>query len=85
MKLSLYAVAILSILNAVGCAEAIKKMRDHEDMRDAVGGEFDPQEVVVCTGGDGSTSEGEFWEALSSACVLQVPVVHQRLVPPRAK
>jgi len=62
-------------LNAVGCAEAIRKMREHDDMRDAVGGKFDADEVVVCTGGDGSTSEGEFWEALSSACVLELPVV----------
>jgi len=62
-------------LNAVGCAEAIVKMRDHADMRDAVGGEFRADEVVICTGGDGSTSEGEFWEALSSACVLALPVV----------
>ncbi|MHC4939904.1 MAG: alpha-ketoacid dehydrogenase subunit alpha/beta [Planctomycetota bacterium] len=62
-------------LNAVGCAEAIVKMRDHADMREAVGGEFAPDEVVIATGGDGSTSEGEFWEALSSACVLKLPVV----------
>ena len=59
-------------LNAVGCAEAIAKMRDHEEMR--LDG-FSPDEVVICTGGDGSTSEGEFWEALSSACVLKLPVV----------
>ena len=62
-------------LNAVGCAEAIVKMRDFSDMRAAVGGEFDADEVVIATGGDGSTSEGEFWEALSSACVLKLPVV----------
>jgi len=62
-------------LNAVGCAEGIAKMRDHEAIRDAVGGDFRDDEVVVCTGGDGSTAEGEFWEALSSACVLELPVV----------
>jgi len=59
-------------LNAVGCAEAIAKMRDHEEMR--IDG-FHEDEVVLCTGGDGSTSEGEFWEALSSACVLKLPIV----------
>ena len=32
-------------------------------------------EVVVVTIGDGSTSEGEFWEALSSACTQKLPVV----------
>ena len=32
-------------------------------------------EVVVITIGEGSTSEGEFWEALNSACTLKLPVV----------
>jgi 2-oxoisovalerate dehydrogenase E1 component len=62
-------------LQAVGCAEAIRKMREHEDVRRAVKGEFHEDEVVVCTGGDGSTSEGEFWEALTSACVMELPLV----------
>ncbi|MGH7163478.1 MAG: alpha-ketoacid dehydrogenase subunit alpha/beta [Planctomycetota bacterium] len=59
-------------LGAVGCAEAIDKMRRNPEMR--VPG-FHPDEIVLCTGGDGSTSEGEFWEALSSACVLKLPIV----------
>ncbi|MEM8882647.1 MAG: dehydrogenase E1 component subunit alpha/beta [Planctomycetota bacterium] len=62
-------------LHAVGCAEAVGKMADDERVRDAVGGPFEADEVAIVTGGDGSTSEGEFWEALSSACVLQLPVV----------
>ncbi len=62
-------------LNAVGCAEAIAKARDHAEVRAAMPGEVSPDEVVLCTGGDGSTSEGEFYEALSSACVLKLPVV----------
>ncbi len=32
-------------------------------------------EIVVVTIGEGSTSEGEFWEALNSACVSRLPVV----------
>ena len=32
-------------------------------------------EVVVVTIGDGSTSEGEFWEALNAACTQKLPVV----------
>jgi 2-oxoisovalerate dehydrogenase E1 component len=32
-------------------------------------------EVVFVSSGDGTTSEGEFWEALSSACNLKLPVV----------
>jgi len=62
-------------LQAVGCAEAIRKMREHEDVRRAVKGEFSGDEVVLCTGGDGSTSEGEFWEALTTACVMELPIV----------
>ncbi len=34
-----------------------------------------PDEVVVVTIGEGSTSEGEFWEALNSACTSKLPVV----------
>jgi 2-oxoisovalerate dehydrogenase E1 component len=62
-------------LQAAGCAEAIQKMREHGDVRGAVKGEFHEDEVVLCTGGDGSTSEGEFWEALTTSCVLELPIV----------
>jgi len=62
-------------LNAVGCAEAIEKLRRDPKMRGATKPPLAPDELVLVTGGDGSTSEGEFWEALSSACVLKLPVV----------
>jgi 2-oxoisovalerate dehydrogenase E1 component len=32
-------------------------------------------EVVYVSGGDGSTSEGEFWEALNSACLNKAPLL----------
>jgi 2-oxoisovalerate dehydrogenase E1 component len=36
---------------------------------------FQRDEMVVVSSGEGQTSEGEFWEALSSACNLKLPVL----------
>jgi 2-oxoisovalerate dehydrogenase E1 component len=62
-------------LQAVGAAEALVKYKDlegdHPDLRGRVKGD----EVVYCSAGDGTTSEGEFWEALNSACNLKLPVL----------
>ncbi len=61
-------------LGSVGCAEAwlrYHRIRDIPD-RDAA---IHKDEVVLCTAGDGTTSEGEFWEALNTACNLKLPVL----------
>src|SRR5438128_6642248 len=61
-------------LQAVGAAEALVKYqeleRDHPELRGRVQGD----EVVYVSAGDGTTSEGEFWEALNTACNLKLAV-----------
>jgi 2-oxoisovalerate dehydrogenase E1 component len=62
-------------LHAVGTAEAAVRAR-------TVGGAAaetvrpKDDEVVFVTTGDGTTSEGEFWESLNSACNLKLPVIY---------
>jgi 2-oxoisovalerate dehydrogenase E1 component len=60
-------------LQAVGCAEAgVRAARIGVDPGSV---EFEGDEVVLVCAGDGTTSEGEFWEALNTASNLQLPVV----------
>ena len=61
-------------LQAVGCAEAWGKYSRIEAIPDR-GKRIRGDEVVFVSSGDGTTSEGEFWEALSSATNLRLPVV----------
>jgi len=61
-------------LQAVGCAEAAYRGRLSEAMREHVEG-FQDYEVVYVSTGDGTTSEGEFWEALNTASNLKLPVL----------
>jgi 2-oxoisovalerate dehydrogenase E1 component len=55
-------------LQAVGSAEASMRQR-LLDSRDS-------DEVTLVTTGDGTTSEGEFWESLNTACNLSLPIVY---------
>jgi 2-oxoisovalerate dehydrogenase E1 component len=57
-------------LQAVGSAEGVVRAKQL-GMTDG----FEKDEIVLCTTGDGTTSEGEFWEALSNASNLKAPVV----------
>ncbi len=61
-------------LNAVGCAEAWYRYDRIATIPDRLE-RIESDEVVFCSSGDGTTSEGEFWEALNSASNLKLPVV----------
>ncbi|MCL7971661.1 MAG: dehydrogenase E1 component subunit alpha/beta [marine benthic group bacterium] len=61
-------------LQAVGCAEAAVRAQRLGLSGDEVA--FHDDEVVLATTGDGTTSEGEFWESLNSACNLKLPVIY---------
>ena len=61
-------------LQAVGAAEAGVRAARIPELAGVFTG-FQDDEVVLVTSGDGATSEGEFWEALNSACNLELPVV----------
>ncbi len=62
-------------LEAIGAAEAgyrysmIKEIEDRASF-------FKEDEIVYVSAGDGTTSEGEFWESLNTACNLKLPVLY---------
>lgn len=62
-------------LQAVGAAEALVKYKELEGEYPELKGKAKGDEVVYVSTGDGATSEGEFWEALNSACNMKLPVL----------
>jgi 2-oxoisovalerate dehydrogenase E1 component len=50
-------------LQAVGCAEACVYLNPEQ------------HQVTLVSSGEGATSEGEFWEAVSAACLRELPVI----------
>jgi 2-oxoisovalerate dehydrogenase E1 component len=62
-------------LQAIGCAEAgmlyerIEAIPRRQER-------FQKDEVVYVSLGEGTTSEGEFWESLNTACTRRLPVVY---------
>lgn len=62
------------LLQAVGCAEAGYRLSLIKELKTLSSG-FHRDEVVYVSMGDGTTSEGEFWEALNTACNLKLPVL----------
>ena len=62
------------LLQAVGAAEATYRIKLVKDLKKQIKS-FHHDEVVYVSLGDGTSSEGEFWEALNTACNLRLPVV----------
>jgi 2-oxoisovalerate dehydrogenase E1 component len=58
-------------LQAVGSAEAVLRAKQL-----GITDGFEKDEVVLVTTGDGTTSEGEFWESLNNSCNLKLPIVY---------
>src|ERR1700728_970392 len=73
------------ILQAVGCAEGGRYFAHHPDAANIPSGaadyrqfknvSFKGDEVTYVSLGDGTSSEGEFWEALNAAALGKLPVI----------
>ncbi len=71
------------LLHAVGCAEAGRYFSRHPEAAAKAEGDyrafhdvdFHGDEVVLACIGEGSTSQGEFWEALNTASNQKLPVI----------
>ncbi len=71
------------LLHAVGCAEAGRYFSRHPEAATRAEGDyrafrdvtFHGDEVVFTSLGEGSTSQGEFWEAMNTASNRKLPVV----------
>ena len=60
-------------LQALGCAEAGVYIESRKAEMPELASE--PDEVTLVCTGDGTTSQGEFWEAINTACSLKAPVI----------
>ena len=61
-------------LNAVGCAEAWLRYSRTDGIPDS-DELIKDDEIVYVSSGEGATSQGEFWEAMNTACNLKLPVL----------
>jgi 2-oxoisovalerate dehydrogenase E1 component len=61
-------------LHAVGSADA-RRIYERVEQIPERDKHYHPDEITYVSVGDGATSEGEFWESLSTACVRKLPVL----------
>jgi 2-oxoisovalerate dehydrogenase E1 component len=62
-------------LHGIGVAEAGRLYERLADIPDRES-QFERDEITLITIGEGSTSEGEFWESLNTACTRNLPVLY---------
>ena len=62
------------ILQAVGCAEAGRYFTTHPEAA-KIPGAIAGDEISYVSLGDGTTSEGEFWEAMNASALSKLPVI----------
>ncbi len=62
------------MLQAVGCAQTHRIMQAIDELKERTD-LYETDEITYVSIGDGATSEGEFWEAVNTACVLKLPVM----------
>jgi 2-oxoisovalerate dehydrogenase E1 component len=62
-------------LQAAGAGEAWLRYQQNELITDRAARALE-DEIVLVTGGEGQTSEGEFWESLNTACNLKLPLLY---------
>ncbi len=71
------------ILQAVGCAEVGRYLSTHPNAAKKVNGDYrqfkeilsHEDELTLVSLGDGTTSEGEFWESLNTASNQKLPII----------
>jgi 2-oxoisovalerate dehydrogenase E1 component len=63
-------------LQAVGCAEAAYRAEMMGDDPSKLISGYQRDGIVYVSAGDGTTSEGEFFESLNTACNLKLPVLY---------
>lgn len=63
-----------SMARGLGLALASQKYRNSGQLKDTTSFSNNGNEVIFCTIGDASTSEGVFFETINAACVTRVPL-----------